>query len=165
MAKRHPALILLSNDHHQGLGLALRCRKYALGQLNPGDPTAMKACFTEVSRFLNECLAAHFRAEETVLFPLMTNYQECRDLVVRLESEHREFHKMAAGIVKSGELRKYLFDFGDLLEQHIRSEEQRLFPAFETLVPEANAEHAGREIKRLLEEKPSAGSKGDLNKP
>jgi len=121
----------------------------------------MKACVAEVSRFFNECLAAHFRAEETVLFPLMTPYQECRDLVAQLESEHREFHKMAAGKAQKDGLQKFLFDFGDLLEQHIRSEEQRLFPAFETLVPEADAEHAGREIKRLLEEDPSVGSKGD----
>ena len=57
--------------------------------------------------------------------------------------------------------RKFLFDFGDLLEQHIRSEERQLFPAFETLVPKSEAERAGREIKRLLESgKATAGDTG-----
>ena len=135
MAKRHPALIPLSHDHHHGLALALRCRKHALGQLNPGDPAAIEACAAEASRFFNENLTAHFEAEETVLFPLMAAHEECRELVAQLEGEHREFRKLMARLADPGGLRKSLFDFGDLLEQHIRSEERRLFPAFETLVP------------------------------
>ena len=151
MAKRHPALIPLSHDHHHGLALALRCRKHALGQLNPGDPASIEACAAEASRFFNENLTAHFEAEETVLFPLMAAHEECRELVAKLESEHREFRRMVAPATDPGGQRKFLFDFGDLLEQHIRSEERKLFPAFETLVPAADAERAGREIKRLLE--------------
>ena len=96
MAKRHPALIPLSHDHHHGLALALRCRKHALGQLNPGDPAAIEACAAEASRFFNENLTAHFEAEETVLFPLMAAYEECRELVAQLKSEHREFRKLMA---------------------------------------------------------------------
>lgn len=151
MAKRHPALIPLSHDHHHGLALALRCRKHALGQLNPADPKSIEACVAEGSRFFNENLVVHFEVEETVLFPLMAAHDECRELVSRLESEHREFRRLVARPAEGGGLRKFLFDFGDLLEQHIRCEERRLFPAFETLVPAADAEHAGREIKRLLE--------------
>ena len=158
MAKRHPALIPLSHDHHHGLALALRCRKHALGQLNPGDPAAIEACAAEASRFFNENLTAHFEAEETVLFPLMAAHEECRELVARLESEHREFRKLVAPAGDPGGQRKFLFDFGDLLEQHIRSEERRLFPAFETLVPAADAARAGREIKRLLESKQATRS-------
>ncbi len=156
MAKRHPALIPLSHDHHHGLALALRCRKHALGQINPGDPASIDACAAEASRFFNENLTTHFEAEETVLFPLMAAYEECRELVYRLESEHREFRGLVARPADPGGPRKFLFDFGDLLEQHIRSEERRLFPAFETLVPAADAERAGREIKRLLESSEAA---------
>ena len=162
MAKRHPALIPLSHDHHHGLALALRCRKHALGQLNPGDPAAMEACAAEVSRFFNGNLAAHFEAEETVLFPLMSAYEECRELVARLQGDHRKFREMLSGPMERGALPKFLFDFGDLLEQHIRSEERQLFPAFETLVPADDAERAGKEIKRLLEPnqttKPAGGA-------
>ena len=161
MAKRHPALIPLSHDHHHGLALALRCRKHALGQLNPGEPAATEACAAEASRFFNENLTSHFEAEETVLFPLMTAHEECRELVARLASEHRTFRRMVEDPGETGGVRKFLFDFGDLLEQHIRSEERQLFPAFETLVPEAEAERAGREIKRLLNlGKATAGDTG-----
>ena len=157
MAKRHPALIPLSHDHHHGLALALRCRKHALGQLNPGDATALDACAAEASRFFNEDLTAHFEAEETVLFPLMAAHEECRELVARLKGEHRTFARLVAGAGGPGGPRKFLFDFGDLLEQHIRSEERQLFPAFETLVPDAKAERAGREIKRLLDSGKTTG--------
>ncbi len=160
MAKRHPSLIPLSHDHHHGLALALRCRKYALGQLNPGDPAALEACAAEVSRFFNENLTAHFDAEETVLFPLMTAYEECQELVARLEDEHRQFRKLVAGPMEAEGLRKFLFDFGDLLEQHIRSEERQLFAAFEMLVPDIDAERAGQEIKRLLDSGKAAGDAG-----
>lgn len=152
MPKRHPALIPLSHDHHHGLALGLRCRKHALGQLNPGDPTSIEACAAEASRFFNENLTPHFEAEETVLFPMMAAYEECRELVAQLESEHREFRKLAARLAGPGGLRKSLFDFGDLLEQHIRSEERRLFAAFEILVPAPDAVRAGHDIKRLLEQ-------------
>ena len=165
MAKRHPALIPLSRDHHHGLALALRCRKHALGQLNPGDPAAMEACAAEAARFFNENLAVHFEAEETVLFPLMATHEESRELVTRLEGEHRKFARLVAGTGGPGGPRKFLFDFGDLLEQHIRSEEKQLFPAFETLVPAAAAERAGQEIKRLLERDQAAGSEGAPDKP
>ncbi len=161
MAKRHPALIPLSHDHHHGLALALRCRKHALGQLNPGEPAATEACAAEASRFFNENLTAHFEAEETILFPLMAAHKDCGELVARLEREHERFRAMVARAGDAAGRRKFLFDFGDLLEQHIRSEERQLFAAFEMYIPEADAERAGREIKRLLDSgKATAGETG-----
>ncbi len=165
MAKRHPALIPLSHDHHHGLVLALRCRKYALGQLNPGDPAALDACAAEASRFFNENLKPHFEAEETVLFPLMAAHETCRDLVVRLEGEHGKFREIIARSGDARGLKKFLFDFGDLLEQHIRSEERQLFPAFEALVPEADAARAGQDIERVLKGNPGAHSEAGSDTP
>ena len=89
---------------------------------------------------------------------MMAAYEECRGLVAQLESEHRKFRELAARLAGPGGLRKPLFDFGDLLEQHIQSEERRLFAAFELLVPASDAERAGGEIKRLLEQGRTAKS-------
>lgn len=151
MARRHAALIPLSHDHHHGLALALRCRKHALGQLDPGDAASLEACAAEASRFFGESLTRHFEAEETILFPLMAEYPESRELVAKLRGEHREFHGLVARAGDPRGLRKFLFDFGDLLERHIRSEERGLFPAFEKLVPPEAADRAGRELRRILE--------------
>lgn len=129
----------------------MRCRKHALGQLDPGDVASLQACAAEASRFFGESLTRHFEAEETVLFPLMAEYPESRELVARLQGEHREFHDLVARAGDPRGLRKFLFDFGDLLERHIRSEERGLFPAFEKLVPPEAADRAGRELRRILE--------------
>ncbi len=165
MAKRHPALIPLSHDHHHGLALALRCRKHALGQLNPGDPAAMEACAAEASRFFSENLQPHFEAEETVLFPLMATLEESRELVARLEGEHRKFREMLARSGDAAGRRKFLFDFGDLLEQHIRSEERQLFAAFEMYIQAGDAERAGLEIKRVLGREQTSGSDAKRDTP
>ena len=152
MAKRHPSLIPLSHDHHHGLALALRCRKHALGQLNPGNFRSLEDCAQEVSRFLADALLPHFEAEEKVLFTALSRHPECRPVIAQLENEHSALRAADAG---SMELRKFLFDFGDLLERHIRLEERELFPLFEKLVPHDEAEQVGVAIERTLE-----GAKG-----
>lgn len=150
MAKRHSALIPLSHDHHHGLALALRCRKHALGQLNPGDQGSLEDCAGEVRRFFEHALTPHFEAEEKVLFTLLSGYTQCRPVVEKLENEHREFRERLSPDKEPGELRKFLFDVGDLLEQHIRREERVLFPMFEELIPAEEAERAGLEIEHVL---------------
>jgi oxalate/formate antiporter len=68
---RHPSLVLLSHDHHHGLALALRCRKQGLGQIKPMGAEGLRERAKEVLEFYRANLAAHFNAEEQVLFPLM----------------------------------------------------------------------------------------------
>lgn len=152
MAKRHPTLIPLSHDHHQALALALRCRKHALGQLNPGDPKAMKGVIIEIKNFFLQNLKPHFEAEEKVLFPLIQLHSsdDSEPLIGALLNDHERMRKTVAALEKESELSKTLFDLGDLLDRHIRQEERVLFPIFEQAVPEAAAEQAGRDIKRIL---------------
>jgi len=159
MAKRHPSLIPLSHDHHHGLALALRCRKHALGQLNPGDRQSLEGCATEVYRFLESALLPHFDAEEKILFPALSEHAQCRPLATQLENEHDKFRAHLSRDSRPVELRKFLFDFGDLLERHIRLEERELFPMFEELMPPDEAERVGAEIKKLL----AAAQRADLN--
>ena len=164
MAKRHPSLVPLSHDHHHGLALALRCRKHALGQLNPGDQNSIEGCVAEVLRFYEDALLPHFEAEEKVLFTLLSNHEQCRSLVEALQNEHREFRKRCSRAKQPPEFRKFLFDIGDLLERHIRREERVLFPMFEELIPPAESERAGLEIERILNASAGAGSR-IRNKP
>lgn len=164
MPKRHPSLVPLSHDHHHGLALALRCRKHALGQLNPGDQASLEDCAAEVVQFFEAALLPHFEAEEKVLFTLLSGHDQCRSLVGELQNEHREFRERFSPTKKPIELRKFLFDIGDLLERHIRREERVLFPMFEELIQADEAEWAGLEIKRLLNPGASPVSTNE-NKP
>ena len=151
MAKRHPTLIPLCQDHYHGLALAIRCRKQALGQLNPGHPQGIKERAEEVKFFFLKRLRLHFKAEEVVLFPLIGSHSsDARRISAELLHEHEQIRREITSLDKEPESPKALFDLGDLLERHIYREERELFPLFEDLVPPAEAEQAKIEIERIL---------------
>lgn len=127
----------------------MRCRKNALGQLNPGNPRSVADCIAEVKDFFQRNLEAHFAAEEGSLFPVLSEYEDARAVVEELLREHDQMRLQAMGR-EPPDLRKYLFEFGDILERHIRTEERVLFPMFEALVSAETAERVGREIRHIL---------------
>ncbi len=136
MAKRHASLMPLSHDHHHALALAIRCRKQGLGQLNPGDPKAMKVLAEEVKKFFLQNLKPHFEAEEKVLFPLIhIHSNDTETLISALLSEHERIRKTVTALENEFELSKTLFDLGDLLDLIFSQEERALFPIFEQVVP------------------------------
>ncbi|MFQ5917281.1 MAG: hemerythrin domain-containing protein [Candidatus Binatia bacterium] len=152
MAKRHPTLIPLCQDHHYGLALAIRCRKQALGQLNPGNTRGIKERAEEVKDFFLKKLRPHFEAEEVVLFPLIgSQSSDAKRMVTDLFHEHEQIRRETIRLRQEPESSKTLFDLGDLLERHIRREERELFPLFEQLVPPAKAEQAKIKIERILD--------------
>jgi iron-sulfur cluster repair protein YtfE (RIC family) len=148
---RHPSLIPLSHDHHHGLALALRCRKQALGQLKPMGLKGLKERTQEMRDFFANNLVAHFRAEEEVLFPRIRGLvPESAEIVEQLMDEHRQLRDAVAQLDTDAGLGKLLFNFGDLLERHIRKEERELFPLFEQHIGETAAAAVGAEIKTIL---------------
>ena len=149
---RHPSLIPLSEDHHHGLALALRCRKQALGQLKPMGAKGLKERADEVREFFANHLVAHFRAEEEALFPkLVAIVPESATIIDQLVRDHQQIRDAITQLDREAGLGKLVFDLGDLLERHIRKEERELFPLFEQHVGEIGAEAVGAEIKRILD--------------
>lgn len=157
MAKRHPSLVPLSRDHHDGLMLALRLRqgKKALLRDWSHDP-AWQANY--LVQFFRRHLVPHFEAEEEVLFPTMKKYvKESLTTVETLLNQHGEMKTRVEKLENPERMNLdvELKDFGDLLDQHIRIEENDLFPLFEESVPKDIAEDVGREIARI--DKANAG--------
>ena len=149
---RHPSLTLLSHDHHHGLALALRCRRQALGQIKPMVAQGLKERVKEYRDFFAQNLVPHFRAEEEILFPLIrARAAESHSLIDELLKDHEQLRKWEGCLEEDKGLAKVLFDIGDLLERHIRREERELFPFFENLAVEVDAERIGKEIKEILE--------------
>ena len=149
---RHPSLIPLSQDHHHSLALALRCRKQALGRLKPMGVKGLKARAVEVREFFANHLVGHFRAEEEALFPKLRELvPESAAMVDQLVREHRQIRDAVAQLGTNAGLSRLVFDFGDLLERHIRKEERELFPLFEQHVGATGAEAVGAEIKKILD--------------
>src|SRR5206468_3328711 len=135
--KRHPALIPLSRDHHDGLVQALRLRRAATG----GDASARLAAAREFVVFFRSEERVHLRDEEEELFPLLLRHihsqpaplREARAQHMQLEGFARKLEiAVAAGIVD----RETLAAVGELLDVHIRLEERELFPLIEELVPD-----------------------------
>ena len=148
---RHPSLIPLSHDHHQGLALALRCRKQALGQLKPMGAAGLRLRAEECRDFYRNNLVGHFQAEEELLFPALSEaVPQCAALVEELLSEHERIHQLVPRLEAGTGLAKSIFDLGDLLEAHIRKEERRLFPLFEKQLEVGRAKAIGAEIAKRL---------------
>jgi iron-sulfur cluster repair protein YtfE (RIC family) len=148
----HPSLIPLSYDHHHGLALALRCRKQALGQIKPMGAAGLRERANEVLSFYASNLVAHFRAEEEVVFPLIGSTAPGSSTIINeLVRDHEQIREAVAQLENGIGLAKLIFDLGDLLERHIRKEERELFPLFDQHVKTAEAEAAGRELKKVLE--------------
>ncbi|MGH3083997.1 MAG: hemerythrin domain-containing protein, partial [Gaiellaceae bacterium] len=68
--KRHPSLIPLSRDHHNGLVQALRLRRAAAD----GDASARLAAAREFGEFFRNEERVHLRDEEEELFPLLLRH-------------------------------------------------------------------------------------------
>ncbi len=124
--KRDDGLRALSDDHHQGLVLALKAKKAAAGE--PGfDPDTI---WHEVlSRFAAE-LEPHFQIEERHLAPPLRQHGETA-LLQRLDDEHAQLRSLVASTERTtAELGR----FGELLQQHIRFEERELFERAQQLL-------------------------------
>lgn len=141
--KRHPALIPLSRDHHNGLVQAVRLRRAAAG----GDASARLAA-REFGEFFRNEERVHLRDEEEELFPLLLRHvpsqpaplREARVQHVQLQGFARKLEiAVAAGSVD----RETLDAAGELLDAHIRLEERQLFPLIEELVPDDELRRLG----------------------
>jgi len=142
--KRHPALIPLSRDHHDGLVQAVRLRRAAAD----GDASARLAAARGLVEFFRDHVRGPLRDEEEELFPLLLSHvqsqpaplREARVQHVQLEGFARTLEiAVAAGIVD----RETLDAAGELLDAHIRLEERQLFPLIEQLVPDDELQRLG----------------------
>jgi hemerythrin-like domain-containing protein len=135
--KRHPALIPLSRDHHDGLVQAVRLRRAAAD----GDAPCRLAAAREFGEFFRNEERAHLRDEEEELFPLLLRHVQSQPAPLR---ETRLQHMQLEGFARKLEIavaagsvdRETLAAAGELLEAHIRLEERQLFPLIEKLVPD-----------------------------
>src|SRR3989442_1167937 len=135
--KRHPALIPLSRDHHDGLVQAVRLRRAAAG----GDASARLAAAREFVEFFRNDERVHLRDEEEELFPLFLRYVQSQPALLR---EARVQHMQLEGFARTLDIavaagsvdRETLHAAGGLLDAHIPLEERQLFPLIERLVPD-----------------------------
>src|SRR6266540_2488896 len=106
--KRHPALIPLSRDHHDGLVQAVRLRRATAD----GDASARLAAAKEFVEFFRNEERVHLRDEEEELFPLFLRHVQSPPAPLRdarlqhVQLEERQLFPLIEELVPDDELRR-----------------------------------------------------------
>lgn len=133
--KRSEFLKPLSHDHHQSLFLSQRLRRV---EAESADEVARAYL-----AFWQEDGERHFREEEEILFPLYVEHGGLEDsLVGQALLEHVQTRALVGAIERdlaAGDPNALDLDrlkrLGELVHDHVRMEERRLFPAIEEALP------------------------------
>lgn len=127
--KRHPALVPLSRDHHHTLVIAQRLRRAT-------HQNAAEA----VSAFLDHWDAEqrrHFRLEEELLLPALAAQGALeRPEIVRMLLDHAMIRMQAVRLEQDPAL-GLAHALGERLAEHVRLEENEVFPLIEATLPES----------------------------
>ena len=153
--KRHPSLHPLSQHHHFALIRALEMRRAAEAPAEK-RAAAVQRQAEKFVRFWHKTGQIHFREEEEVLLPAYARHTRLdRDAdAMRVLADHAEIRaaahdfeqRLAAKIPVEIEAMAHL---AKLLHDHIRLEENELFPRIEKALSEDDLTAMGRGLTRL----------------
>jgi hemerythrin-like domain-containing protein len=137
--KRHPALAPLSRDHHHALVLAQRLRR-----ANEDDADDAARAFLE--HWTRE-ERLHFRLEEEVLLPAFAAHGDPdHPAVVRTLLDHMRIRADVERLATDARP-PLLHDLGTRLADHVRHEENELFPLIERTIPEPALAALGERLR------------------
>jgi len=153
--KRHLSLHPLSQHHHFALIQALEMRRVAETPLEQRAAAVEKQA-AKFLRFWHKSGHVHFREEEEVLLPAYSRHIRLdRDAdVMRILADHAEIRaaaldfeqRLAAKIPMEPEQMVHL---ANLLHDHVRLEENVVFPRIEKTLGEDGLNAMGRGLTRL----------------
>jgi iron-sulfur cluster repair protein YtfE (RIC family) len=140
------AIEILKEDHQEALGL--------LGELELADqgPGAAPPD-TEGFDRLSEMLELHMKIEEEFLYPVIEELEEARGLIEESYEEHERVEELLVRISTRApsrqEFQDLLVQLRDSLEDHIRKEEDELFPKVEETLDREELDVLGSRIEEL----------------
>lgn len=136
MVRRHETLIPLTHDHHHALAWGRRLRDAE----KLTDETERRTLANDFVNFYQGRAVRHFHEEEELFFAPLVDHPEARDLVLRAVGDHLRLHALVRTVkrlLSKGEIETAtLVQISKLLSDHVRFEEQELFPLVERLIPE-----------------------------
>ncbi len=127
--KRDPRLRLLSSDHHRALVMARKMDK--AGREEVIDPAILEG----IKAFCRDELQPHFAQEERFLLPALERHGEHK-LVEQTLHEHAQMVELMRRLEERDALRQ----LAQLLKQHVRFEEQKLFEVSQQKLGDADLE-------------------------
>ena len=153
--KRHPSLHPLSQHHHFALIQALEMRRAAEAPAEKRAAAVARSAEKFV-RFWHKTGNVHFREEEEVLLPAYARHTRLDRIpeVMRILADHaeiraavRDFEQRLAS--KSPIEPEELGRLGKLLHDHVRLEENEVFPRIERVLGEEQLKTMGHGLTRL----------------
>jgi hemerythrin-like domain-containing protein len=153
--KRHPSLHPLSQHHHFALIQALEMRRAAEAPVEKRDALVQRQAEKFV-KFWHKTGSIHFREEEEVLLPAYAQHTRLDQdaSVMRLLADHAEIRAIAQDFERRRANRLpipagSMAHLAKLLHDHVRMEENDVFPRIEKVLGEGNLREMGRGLTRL----------------
>ncbi len=147
--RRHPALVPLSRQHHDGLALGVFIERGLRGEADPAVAERLRRQALDLWELV---LRGHFEVEETILFPAVRDAIPGPQVVDELVREHAEIRTDFAALERTGNkhLPERLRTLRERLVRHIRTEERVLFESVQASVDEDELADLGRRISETL---------------
>ena len=153
--KRHPSLHPLSQHHHFALIQALEMRRAAEAPVEKRQ-AAVGRQVEKFVRFWHKTGYRHFREEEEIVLPAYARHarlDEDAD-IMRLLADHAEIRAAVLDFEQRREKKlaipaEAVAHLAKLLHDHVRLEENEVFPRIEKILGEKNLEAMGRGLTRL----------------
>jgi hemerythrin-like domain-containing protein len=139
--KRHIQLQPLSRQHHNGLLAVLLLKKGIKKAANSKEMAAF------ILDFWHKDLEEHFKAEEDFLLPVLANSKFDETLIEHLKEEHAVLRSYIYMLQDGATNIEVIEAFSNLLDQHIRFEERKLFPIAEKYLTEKQLREVGKHLK------------------
>ena len=152
--KRHPSLHPLSQHHHFALIQALEVRR-ARQQPASKRAVALRNVAAKFVRFWRRAGQQHFREEEEILLPAYARHVhlDADADVMRMLAEHATIRAAIADIEALLEskqpVEEKISEVARLLHEHVRLEENVIFPRVEKVLREEELAAMGRGLTRL----------------
>jgi hemerythrin-like domain-containing protein len=151
--KRHESLHPLSEHHHHVLVLSLEIRRAAESEGPERDPK-LRQLAESLLRFWDESGQTHFEEEEQILLPQYARHVRLDQdpEVMRMLADHAEIRSKIADLKDSLSGRfspNTLIELGRLLHDHVRLEEDHIFPRIEKTLADAELHQLGPHLTRL----------------
>jgi hemerythrin-like domain-containing protein len=151
--KRHPKLHPLSEHHHHVLVLALEIRR-AADSPEAGRDGRLRALAESLLRCWQESGQTHFAEEEQVLLPRYARHFRVDEdsEIMRMLADHAAIRGRIDDLKDSlaGSFDPQLVvELGRMLQEHVRLEEDRIFPRMEKTLSEIELNSVGSRLSRL----------------
>jgi hemerythrin-like domain-containing protein len=155
--KRHPGLHPLSQHHHFVLVQALEMRR-ATQEPAARRATAVRGAAQKFLRFWKRTGQQHFREEEEVLLPAYARRIRLDQdpAVIRMLAEHAairaQVQELESALENSTEpvpIEETVATLARALHDHVRFEENEVFPRMEKAFREADLQALGQRLTRL----------------